>query len=163
MAPDHSQGSDEGPLTRLRVALFGAGLVGQAGHAPSLWDDRDRFEFVAVADPSASVRSAVAARYGVPHTCATLEDALALGLDAVIIAAPTTRTGPNSQRIQRADDTTFCNTADWATRVEACSTFGGSLAARSGLMDSNAIRTAALACNASISANAAPLDRNAWR
>ena len=88
MAPDHSQGSDEGPLTRLRVALFGAGLVGQAGHAPSLWDDRDRFEFVAVADPSASVRSAVAARYGVPHTCATLEDALALGLDAVIIAVP---------------------------------------------------------------------------
>ena len=88
MAPDQSQGSHEGRLTRLRVALFGAGLVGQAGHAPSLWDDRDRFEFVAVADPSASVRAAVAARYGVPHTCATLEDALALGLDAVIIAAP---------------------------------------------------------------------------
>ena len=80
--------STHGPLTRLRVGLFGAGLVGQAAHAPSLWDERARFEFVAVADPSPSVRDAVAARYGVPHACATLEDALALGLDAVVIAVP---------------------------------------------------------------------------
>lgn len=74
--------------TRLRVGLFGAGLVGQAGHAPSIWDDRDRFEFVVVADPSATVREAIAARYGVPHAVATLEEALALGLDAVVIAVP---------------------------------------------------------------------------
>jgi predicted dehydrogenase len=83
-----SEGSRDHPPTRLRVALFGAGLVGQAGHAPSLWDERDRFEFVAVADPSPSVRDAVATRYGVPRACATLEDALALGLDAVVIAVP---------------------------------------------------------------------------
>jgi predicted dehydrogenase len=75
-------------LKRLRVALFGAGLVGQASHAPTLWEERARFEFVAVADPSRSVREAVAARYGVPNTCATLEDALELGLDAVVIAVP---------------------------------------------------------------------------
>lgn len=78
----------ERSLTRLRVGLFGAGLVGQAGHVPTLWDDRERFEFVAVADPSPTVREAVAARYGVPHACATLKDALALGLDAVVIAVP---------------------------------------------------------------------------
>jgi predicted dehydrogenase len=78
--------SDSGP--RLRVALFGAGLVGQAGHAISLWEDRERFDFVAVADPSASTRQAVAARYSVPNTCATLEEALGLGLDAVVIAVP---------------------------------------------------------------------------
>ena len=42
--------SSSGP--RLRVALFGAGLVGQASHAVSLWEDGDRFDFVAVADPS---------------------------------------------------------------------------------------------------------------
>ena len=74
--------------TRLRVALFGAGLVGQAGHAPTLWEERELFEFAVVADPSATVRTAVAARYGVPHAVATLEEALALGLDAVVVAVP---------------------------------------------------------------------------
>lgn len=73
---------------RLRVALFGAGLVGQAGHAPSLAEDRDRWDFVCIADPSESVRTAIAARYGVPHAVATLEEAIALGLDAVVIAVP---------------------------------------------------------------------------
>jgi predicted dehydrogenase len=73
---------------RLRVALFGAGLVGQAGHAISLWEERDRFDFVAIADPSPSARQAVAERYAVPNTCATLEEALGLGVDAVVIAVP---------------------------------------------------------------------------
>jgi predicted dehydrogenase len=81
-------GSPDGPPTRLRVGLFGAGLVGQAGHAPTLWDERARFDFVAIADPSPPVRDAVAARYGVPHALASLEEALALGLDAVVIAVP---------------------------------------------------------------------------
>ena len=80
--------SRDGQATRLRVALYGAGLVGQAGHAPSLWDDRDRFDLVAIVDPSATVRTAVATRYGVPPACATLDDALELGLDAVVIAVP---------------------------------------------------------------------------
>jgi predicted dehydrogenase len=73
---------------RLRVALFGVGLVGQAGHAVSLWEEQNRFDFVAIADPSPSARQAVAARYSVPHACATLEEALDLGLDAVVIAVP---------------------------------------------------------------------------
>ena len=76
------------PLTRLRIGLFGAGLVGQASHAPTLWDERERFDFVVVADPSRTAREAVAARYGVPNACATLDEALALGLDAVVIAVP---------------------------------------------------------------------------
>jgi predicted dehydrogenase len=87
MPPAEVHASPDGSR-RLRVGLFGAGLVGQAAHAFSLWDDRSRFEFVVVADPSASVRGAVAARYGVPHACASLEEALALGLDAVVIAVP---------------------------------------------------------------------------
>ena len=74
--------------TRLRVALFGAGLVGQAAHAITLWEEQERFEFVAIADPSEHVRTTVAARYGVPHACASLEEALELGLDAVVIAVP---------------------------------------------------------------------------
>jgi predicted dehydrogenase len=73
---------------RLKVALYGAGLVGQAGHAISLWEERDRFDFVAVVDPSPTARAALAARYGVPRTFATLDEALALGLDAVVIAVP---------------------------------------------------------------------------
>ena len=89
MAATQSQGSsDSTATTRLRVALFGAGLVGQVAHAPTLWDEQERFEFVAVADPSRTVRDAVTARYGVPNACATLEDAIALGLDAVVIAVP---------------------------------------------------------------------------
>lgn len=88
MPTSQSQGSSSSPLTRLRVAVFGAGLVGQAGHAPTVWDERERFEFVAIADPSRTVRDAVAERYGVSHACATLEEAIALGLDAVVIAVP---------------------------------------------------------------------------
>jgi predicted dehydrogenase len=73
---------------RLRVGLIGAGLIGQAAHAPHLAGDRDRWDFVVVADPSTTVRDAVAARYAVPNSCATLEEAVALGLDSVVIAVP---------------------------------------------------------------------------
>ncbi len=76
------------PERRLRVALVGAGLVGQAAHAITLAEDHDRFEFVAVVDPSPAVSRAVAGRYGVPHTAATLAQALPLGLDAVVVAVP---------------------------------------------------------------------------
>jgi predicted dehydrogenase len=103
-----SNGPREGQPTRLRVALYGAGLVGQAGHAPSLWDDRDRFDLVAIADPSATVRTAVATRYGVPHACATLEDALQLGLDAVVIAVPDPAHRPAVLTALRAGVHVFC-------------------------------------------------------
>jgi predicted dehydrogenase len=72
----------------LRVALVGAGLVGQAAHAMTLAEDRTRFEFVAVVDPSPTVRTGVAARYGVRHAVATLAEAVGLGLDAVVVAVP---------------------------------------------------------------------------
>jgi predicted dehydrogenase len=75
-------------LARLRVALFGVGLVGQASHAPVLAGEPDRFDLVAIADPSETARTAVAARYRVPQTVATLEEALALGVDAIVIAVP---------------------------------------------------------------------------
>jgi predicted dehydrogenase len=73
---------------RLRVALVGAGLVGQAAHVITLADDRARFDFVAIVDPSPTVRAAVAARYGVPHAVGTLAEAMGLGLDAVVVAVP---------------------------------------------------------------------------
>jgi predicted dehydrogenase len=75
-------------LERLRIGLVGAGLVGQAEHAFFLWEERERFDFVALADPSPAVRAALGARYGVPELHEGIEGLLACGLDAVVIAAP---------------------------------------------------------------------------
>jgi predicted dehydrogenase len=74
--------------TRLRVGLVGAGLVGQAAHAYFLWDDRERFDLVALADPSPAVRAAVGDRYGIPERHTSIDDLLGLGLDAVVVAVP---------------------------------------------------------------------------
>lgn len=73
---------------RLRVGLIGAGLVGQAAHAHFLWDDRGRFDLVALADPSRAVRDAVGDRYGIPERHDGLDDLLGLGLDAIVVAVP---------------------------------------------------------------------------
>jgi predicted dehydrogenase len=73
---------------RLRAALVGAGLVGQASHAQTLFEERERFEFVGVVDASETVRTAVAARYGAPHAVATLAELLPVGLDAIVCAVP---------------------------------------------------------------------------
>ena len=88
---------------RLRVALVGAGLVGQAAHAITLADDRARFELVAVVDPSETVRNGVAARYGVAHTTATLAEAAALGLDAVAALQDAARAAEALRRRVRRD------------------------------------------------------------
>jgi predicted dehydrogenase len=75
-------------VKRLRVGLVGAGLVGQAEHAFYLWEERERFEFVALADASASVREALRQRYGLQHVHADMNGILTSGLDAIVIAAP---------------------------------------------------------------------------
>ena len=75
-------------MARLRVGLVGAGLVGQAEHAFYLWEERERFEFVALADASATVRSEVGARYGIETLSPDLEGLLGAKLDALVIAAP---------------------------------------------------------------------------
>ncbi len=76
-------------MKRLRVGLVGAGLVGQAEHAYYLWEERERFEFVGLADASATVREALGARYGVKELYADLPSLLkAVKLDALVIAAP---------------------------------------------------------------------------
>jgi len=73
---------------RVRVGLIGAGLVGQAAHAHFLWDERERFELVALADPSALVRAAVGDRYGIAERHASIDQLLGLGLDAIVVAVP---------------------------------------------------------------------------
>ena len=62
--------------------------MGQAEHAFYLWEERDRFAFVALADASRTVREAVGARYGVGELHADLAGLLGCGLDAVVIATP---------------------------------------------------------------------------
>lgn len=78
----------DGGSRRLAVGLVGVGLVAQAEHAYYLWEERDRFAFRAIADPSARARDAVGARYGVAELHAEVGPLLELGLDAVVIAAP---------------------------------------------------------------------------
>ena len=75
-------------MSRLRVGLVGAGLVGQAEHAFYLWEERERFQFVALADASAKVREAVGARYGLERTAPDLKGILGAKLDALVISAP---------------------------------------------------------------------------
>jgi predicted dehydrogenase len=76
-------------MKKLRTGLVGAGLVGQAEHAFYLWEERDRFDFVGLADASASVRAALGARYRIPELHADLAGLLAAAnLDALVIAAP---------------------------------------------------------------------------
>ena len=75
-------------MQRLRVGLVGAGLVGQAEHAFYLWEQRDRFAFVGLADASAKVRTEVGALYGIETLSPDLQGMLAANLDAVVIAAP---------------------------------------------------------------------------
>ncbi len=75
-------------MYRLRTGLVGAGLVGQAEHAFYLWEERARFDFVALADASADVRASLGARYGIKELHADIQGLLACKLDAVVIAAP---------------------------------------------------------------------------
>src|SRR5918911_1617516 len=74
---------------RVRVGVVGCGMVAQAEHLPNLLQLFDRFEIAAVADPSRSVREAIAARYGVASVHADYRALLdAGGVDAIVVSAP---------------------------------------------------------------------------
>jgi predicted dehydrogenase len=76
-------------MKRLRAGLVGAGLVGQAEHAFYLWEERERFDFVGLADASPAVRKALGERYGIKELHPDIGSLLkAAKLDAVVIAAP---------------------------------------------------------------------------
>ncbi len=72
---------------RLRIGVAGAGLIAQVEHLPNLVALPDRFDLVAVVDPSAAVRDAVAGRYGV-RLHADVEALLGEPLDAIVVAVP---------------------------------------------------------------------------
>ena len=73
----------------VRVGVVGGGLVAQAEHLPYLSALRDRFQLAALAEPSATVRRALGARYGIRGLHADHRAMLeAGGLDAVLVASP---------------------------------------------------------------------------
>jgi predicted dehydrogenase len=73
---------------QLRIGVVGGGLVAQAMHLPYLLA-LPGFRLVALAEPSAVVREALGARYGVDRTHADWRSLLdAGGLDAVLVASP---------------------------------------------------------------------------
>src|SRR5207253_5378237 len=75
--------------SRVRVGVIGCGMVAQAEHLQNLLQLSDRFEIAALADPSATVREAMGARYAV--SCVYTDYAALLdggNVDAVVISAP---------------------------------------------------------------------------
>jgi len=79
----------DGGDARLRVGVVGGGLVAQAMHLHYLAAMHDRFELAALGEPSATVREALGARYGIPATHADYRGLLdAGGLDALVVCSP---------------------------------------------------------------------------
>ena len=73
----------------VRVGVVGGGLVAQAMHLPNLSALRDHFTLAALAEPSATVREALGARYGIAGLHADYRAMLdAGGLDAVVVCSP---------------------------------------------------------------------------
>ena len=74
---------------RVRVGVVGGGLVAQAMHLHYLATQRERFDLVALAEPSAVVRESLGARYGIrglhPDHRPLLD---AGGVDAVVVCSP---------------------------------------------------------------------------
>ena len=83
------EGGQAGPRVRLRIGVVGGGLVAQAMHLHFLAQMRDRFELVAVVDPSATVRTALQQRYNLEATYSDYRELLdGTKLDAVVICSP---------------------------------------------------------------------------
>ena len=73
----------------LRVAVVGGGLVAQAMHLHYLKHQTERFDLVAVADPSKTVREALQQLYNLEATYADYRELLdGTKLDAVVICSP---------------------------------------------------------------------------
>jgi predicted dehydrogenase len=74
---------------RLRIGVVGGGLVAQAMHLHYLAHLSERFELVALAEPSRAVREALQRRYGLEATYPDYDELLeGTALDAVLICSP---------------------------------------------------------------------------
>jgi predicted dehydrogenase len=76
---------------RVRVAVIGGGLIAQAAHLPNLRRLDGLFELVALVEPRDDVAHAVARRYPIPRTHASVGALLAENdVDAVLVCTPAT-------------------------------------------------------------------------
>ena len=74
-------------MARVNVAIVGAGWWGTAAHIPALKDHPDA-AVVAVQSRSLDKARKIAADFGVPHACTTVDEVLAIdGLDAVVVSS----------------------------------------------------------------------------
>jgi predicted dehydrogenase len=74
---------------RLRVGVVGGGLVAQAMHLHYLKHQTERFELLALAEPSATVRESLKQLYNLEATYADYGDLLdGTKLDAIVICSP---------------------------------------------------------------------------
>jgi predicted dehydrogenase len=73
-------------MSRIRIGVVGAGLIGQVEHLPNLRKLASLYEIVGVADASAAMRGELAAR-GLP-AFSGYRELLDAGVDAILIAAP---------------------------------------------------------------------------
>ena len=73
----------------LRIGVVGGGMIAQAMHLPHLNELADRFRVTGLAEPSATVRDALCARFGIPGAYADWRAMLdGAPLDAVLVASP---------------------------------------------------------------------------
>jgi predicted dehydrogenase len=77
-----------GETRPIRLAVVGGGRVTSAVHLPLLRLMPETYEVVAVVDSDAGRRSSLATEFPGPQRCATLAEALPLGLDAMLCATP---------------------------------------------------------------------------
>src|SRR5207247_5498165 len=83
------EGRTRDPRLTVRVGVVGGGLIAQAEHLPYLSSLRDRFSVAALAEPSLTVREALARRYGIGAVYADHRSMLdAGGVDAVVVCSP---------------------------------------------------------------------------
>ncbi len=81
-------GLNEDVSGRVRIGVAGGGLIAQTAHLPLLARLAGRFELVALADPSQTVREALGARYGVRVHADWRVMLSEETLDAIVVCAP---------------------------------------------------------------------------
>jgi len=74
-------------MSRLKIVVAGGGLIAQVEHIPNLLFLRDRFELLAVADPSQATRDHIARQFGI-KTVVAVDELWSLGASAMVVAAP---------------------------------------------------------------------------
>jgi predicted dehydrogenase len=73
----------------LRVGVVGGGLIAQAMHLHYLASKRDRFTIAALAEPSETVRTALASRYGITGAYADHRELLEkAAVDGLVVSSP---------------------------------------------------------------------------